>query len=286
MHWINKDFYPTKDKTIEKLISDIKIEEITALLEPSVGKANIVDYIVEKSKNIRSYRKITLDIDCIEIDPNLRYIVQGKGYRVVHDDFLTYHTMKAYSHIIANFPFSDGDKHLKKSLDMLEMSGGKLRCIVNAQTLKNPYSNLRKEILNILERYNAKIEYLKDEFIDAERTTSVEIAIIRCDIDKKEVGSIILNKLEQAELENEKTYENNSLIENDFISAIIKQFNFECKVGINLIKEHNKLKAFTSSEFNKENSILTLRLCNDRNYSEPSENVLCNDYLREVRKKY
>ena len=44
MHWINKDFYPTKDKTIEKLISDIKIEEITALLEPSVGKANIVDY--------------------------------------------------------------------------------------------------------------------------------------------------------------------------------------------------------------------------------------------------
>ena len=49
MQWINKDFYPTKDKTIEKLISDIKIEEITALLEPSVGKANIVDYIVEKS---------------------------------------------------------------------------------------------------------------------------------------------------------------------------------------------------------------------------------------------
>ena len=136
MRWINKDFYPTKDKTIEKLISDIKIEEITALLEPSVGKANIVDYIVEKSKNIRSCRKINLDIDCIEIDPNLRYIVQGKGYRIVHDDFLTYHTMKAYSHIIANFPFSDADKHLKKALDMLEVSGGKLRCIINAQTLK------------------------------------------------------------------------------------------------------------------------------------------------------
>lgn len=286
MRWINKDFYPTKDKTIEKLISDIKIEEITALLEPSVGKANIVDYIVEKSKNIRSCRKINLDIDCIEIDPNLRYIVQGKGYRIVHDDFLTYHTMKAYSHIIANFPFSDADKHLKKALDMLEVSGGKLRCIINAQTLKNPYSNLRKEILDILKRYNAKIEYLKDEFIDAERVTSVEIAIIRCDIDKKETGSIILNKLEQAELENENTYENNSLIENDFVSAIIKQFEFECKVGINLIKEYNKLKAFTSSEFNKDSSILSLRLCSDRNYSEPSENILCNDYLREVRKKY
>lgn len=284
----NKDFYPTKDATIEKLISDIQVEEITALLEPSVGKGNIVDCIVNKANNVRSYRKIKLDIDCIEIDPNLRYIVQGKGYRVVHDDFLTYHTMKAYSHIIANFPFSDGDKHLKKALDMLEMSGGKLRCIVNAQTLKNPYSNLRKEILNILERYNTKIEYLEDEFIDAERTTSVEVAIIRCDIDKKQVGSVILDKLKQAELENENTYENNQIVENDFMKAIIKQFNFECKAGINLIQEYNKLKRFTSSDFDKEdNSILSLRISSSRDgYSQPSENVLINDYLKEVRRKY
>lgn len=279
----NKDFYPTPNKLIEKLISDIKMYEITALLEPSAGKANIVDYIVEKSKDI-SNRKI--DIDCIEIDPNLRLIIQGKGHRIVHDNFLTYHTMKAYSHIIANFPFSEGDKHLKKALDMLEMSGGKLRCIVNAETIRNPYSNLRKEIINILNSNNATIEYYEDEFTEAERTTNVEIAIIRCDIAKKEVGSVILNKLKQAELENESTYENSSLVENDFITAIIKQFNFECKVGINLIQEYNKLKSFTNSEFNKEDSILSLRLCDDRNYSEPSEELLINEYLKKVRKKY
>lgn len=282
-----KDFYPTPDSLIEKLISDIKIEEITTLLEPSVGKANIVDYIVEKSKNIRSYKKINLDIDCIEIDPNLRYIVQGKGYRIVHDNFLTYHTMKAYSHIIANFPFSEGEHHLKKALDMLEISGGKLRCLVNAETIKNPYTNTRKEIVNRLNSYGAIIEFLKDEFIEAERNTSVEVALIRCDIKKKEVGSIILEKLKQAELEAEDTYESKYIVENNFFKAIIKQYNFECKAGINLIKEYNKLKSFTSSEFNKEDSsILSLRISNDRSYSEPSENLLVNNYLKEVRRKY
>lgn len=282
----NADFYPTPNTLIEKLISDIKIEEITSMLEPSVGKGNIVDYIVSKANNVRSNRRIKLDIDCIEIDSNLRYLSQGKGYRIVHDDFLTYNTYKAYSHIIANFPFSEGEHHLRKAIEMLEDSGGKLRCLVNAETIKNPYTNVRKEIINKLNYYNAKIEFLQDEFIDAERITSVEVALIRCDIEKKHVGSIILDNLQQAELENEDIHNSTYIVENDFIKAVIKQYQFECKAGIKLINEYNKLKSFTSSEFNKESSILSLRLTDDRNYSEPSENVLCNDYLRQVRKKY
>lgn len=282
-----KDFYPTPDELIEKLISDIKIEEITSLLEPSVGKGNIVDYILEKSKNIRSYKKINIDVDGIEIDQNLRYICRGKGIRIVHDDFLTYNTLKSYSHIIANFPFSNGDKHLRKALEMLESSGGKLRCIVNAETIRNPYSNIRKEIIGILTRNNAKIEYLQNEFSEAERTTSVEIALIRVDIEKKSIGSVILDNLKQDEIENEEVYECKYIVDTNFINAIIKQYEFEVKAGLKLIEEYNELRAFTSSEFNKDDSLLTLRLYNDRaGYSQPSENLLKNDYIAEVRYKY
>ena len=282
----NADFYPTSDRTIEKLISDIDVRHITSLLEPSVGKGNIVDYIVNKVNNIRSNVRYNIDIDCIELDDNLRYISQGKGYRVVHDNFLTYHTFKRYSHIIANFPFSEGDKHLRKALSMLEESGGCLRCLVNAETIRNPYSNIRKEIINILNRHNAKIEYLQDEFIDAERKTNVEVALIRVDIEKAEIGSIILDNLKQAELEKEDTYESKYVADNNFIKAIITQYEFECKAGVKLIQEYNKLKAFTSSEFNKEESILTLRVSDDRTYSQPTENNLTNDYLKKVRYKY
>nr|DAE29932.1 MAG TPA: Type I restriction enzyme [virus sp. ctE0n6] len=280
------DFYPTAPPTIEKLLGDIDFRKVNTCLEPSSGDGAIVEYIINKIKNIRGYSKIKVDIDCIEIDNNLRYILQSKGFRVVCDDFLNYNTLKSYDLIAMNPPFSSQEYHIKKAINMLIESGGELRAITNAEMIKNPYSNIRKEILNILNSNNAEIEFHQNEFSDARRETDVEIAIIKCKFEKKQVGSIILDNLKQAIEEQEDTYESNYIVENDFIKAVIKQYEFESSAGIKLIKEHNKLKAFTSSEFNKENSILTLRLCNDRNYSEPSENILCNDYLREVRKKY
>lgn len=280
------DFYPTDTKTIEKLLDGINYRFINTMLEPSCGDGAIVDYVRKKCESINSNRRTHIDIDCIEIDPNLKHILQGKNYRVIADDFLHFHTLKAYDLIAMNPPFSNQEYHIKKAIDMLLMSGGELRAIVNSSMIKNPYSNIRKEILNILNNNNAEIEFYQNEFSDARRETDVEIAIIKCKFEKKEVGSVILNKLKQAELENENTYENNSLVENNFMSAIIKQFDFECKVGINLIQEYNKLKAFTSSEFNKDSCILSLRLCDDRSYSDPSENLLINDYLKKVRKKY
>ena len=36
------------------------------------------------------------DLDCVEIDKNLQAILRDKVFRVVHDDFLTYHTNKRY----------------------------------------------------------------------------------------------------------------------------------------------------------------------------------------------
>lgn len=285
----NKDFYPTKDSTIEKLIEGIELYELNTILEPSAGKGNIVDYLVNKVNKGGSYYRNPkkLDIDCIEIDENLRYILQGKNNcRIVHDNFLTFNTFKAYSLIIANFPFSEGDKHIRKALSMLEDSGGKLRCLVNAETIRNPYSNLRKEIINILNYHNAEIEYLKDEFIDAERTTSVEVALIRVDIHKKEVGSIILDDLKQAQIERERNYECKYVADGNFINAIIKQYEFECSAGVKLIEEYNKLKAYTSSEFNKDSSILSLRVYGDNSYNSPTENNLINEYLKKVRYKY
>lgn len=273
------DFYPTDDKTIKKLLDGIDYRTINTMLEPSCGDGAIVDYV-------RSNWETKLDIDCIEIDSNLRHILKGKNYRVIADNFLNFHTLKAYDLIAMNPPFSDQEHHIKKAIDMLSISGGELRAIVNSSMIKNPHSNIRKEILNILNINKADIKFYQNEFSDARRETDIEIAIIKCKFIKKEVGSIILNKLKQAEIKNESIYENTSLIDSEFMSAIIKQFNFECKVGINLIQEYNKLKNFTSSEFNKDNCILSLKLSDDRSFSNPSENVLINDYLKKVRKKY
>lgn len=280
------DFYPTKPETIEKLLGDIDFRTINTMLEPNVGDGAIVDYVKNKVESIHSYKKIKLDIDCIEIDENLRYIVQGKGFRVVYDDFLKYNTLKNYDLIAMNPPFNNQEYHIKKALDMLMTSGGKLRAITSAEMIRNPYSNIRKEIINILNYNNATIEFYEEEFSDARRETDVEIAIIKCDIEKKEVGSLILDNLRQAELENEDTYRSSYIVENDFIKAIIKQYEFECKLTCNVITEYKQLEGFTKSDFEGNSNILSLRLSDDRNYSEPSENNLKNGALERIRKKY
>lgn len=274
----NKDFFPTPENLIMRMLEDINLKEIKNVLEPSAGKGNMVDYILKRNKDLK--------VDCIEIDENLRYILQGKKYRVVNDDFLTFNTLKNYGLILANFPFSEGDKHLRKALEMLESSGGTLSCLVNAETIRNPYSNLRKDIIKVLNKNNATIEYLQNEFINAERKTEVEVALIKCKIKKKKKNSILLEELKKAQEEKENTYTNNYIVTNDFIQAIIKQYEFECSVGVKLIEEYKQLKKFTSSSFEKNCSLLELSLTGDRDYRQFNENGLKNRYLKKVRYKY
>jgi hypothetical protein len=97
-----------------------------------------------------------------------------------------------------NPPFSNGDKHLLKAIEM-QQNGGKIVCLLNAETLKNPYSNIRKELINQLEKYNSKVEFIQDAFSSAERKTNVETALIFIDIPKMEYNSTIINELKKEE---------------------------------------------------------------------------------------
>lgn len=286
----NQDYFPTPLSLIHKMFSDIDWRKVSTVLEPSAGSGNLVEVVLEKMKSLQhnsySIDEKKYDIDCIEIDPNLRYILQGKGFRVVHDDFLTYDNFKKYSLIVANFPFSSGDKHLKKSLDMIS-HGGSLIALINAETLKNPYSNLRKEIVNTLKEYNATIEYLQEEFIEAERKTSVEIAMIKVTVEDSNKESIILNKLKQDEKHSQQYDKTNTIIEGDFIKGIIQQYQFEIKLGLNLINEFKNLQPLIMKSFKKDsytNSILSLSV--ETSKYDNNVDTLVNLYVKKVRYKY
>ena len=95
---------------------------------------------------------------------------------MIDSDFLAYNGLEQFDLIIANFPFSDGDKHLHKALDVL--FSGQMVCLLNAETIKNPYSNSRKDLVSKLNKLGATIEYISNAFIDADRKTSVETALI------------------------------------------------------------------------------------------------------------
>lgn len=261
----NADLYPTPDNLCQKLIEDINFYEIKNILEPQAGTAKLALFIADKLNQKLSYRYSKKDykymIDCIEIDEELRPIIKEKGFKVVHDDFLTFNTYKHYDLIVCNVPFSTGDKHLLKAINLLENNnGGKLRAICNAETIRNTYSNNRKLLQQKLEQYKASIEFIQDGFKDAERKTNVEIAIIKLDIESNN-SSILLDALKRAE--QEETIVNDSYEvgeQQDFIKAICMQYNEECKAVKRLIDEFNIVSKISLKSFNEESSDSILSL--------------------------
>lgn len=281
----NPDFYPTPRSLINKMLSKLDFRMINNVLEPSAGKGDLVNAITEKLKYCQSrrYSKKTYDIDLIEIDENLQHILKGNDYRLIHDDFLTFNSYKQYDAIIANFPFSTGEKHLLKALELQERSGGQIVCLVNAETIRNPYTNARKEILQKLDKYNADIEYIENSFVESERSTGVTVALIHVDIPKIEYNSVILGELKQEEIHmSDNNSSKNHLIDSDFIRGIVAQYNYEVKAGLKLVDEYNSLKPFMLGSFiENSNPVLKLEL----EYKD-DESTLKNGYIRQIRSKY
>lgn len=273
----SKSFYPTPRELANKMISTLDLNIVGSILEPSAGKGDLIDVVNE---NMKRYHDI--DIDCIEINSELACILKNKNYRVIYDDFLAFSTMKQYDLILMNPPFSNGAEHLLKAISMQERFGGSIVCILNAETIKNPYSNIRKELNQKLDLYEADIEFIQDSFKEAERVTNVEIALIKIIVKRKEkLDSLIIENLMKAEMRNEIEYEDNKYpINDDFIKEIINQYQLESLAGIKLIEEFNSIKPYIISSFDDkyDSTILELKI--------NSQDASINEYLRKVRLKY
>lgn len=282
----NEEFYPTPESLLNKIFDGVDWKQVDTILEPSAGKGDIVEFI-QNSEEAHRYHH-NFEIDCIEKDPNLQAVLKQKGFRLVHDDFFTFHTWKQYDLIVMNPPFSCGDKHLLNALKLQE-DGGNIICILNAETLKNPYSITRQALALRLEDLHADISYMQNEFVSAERKTSVEIAVVKVFIPKKERDSRIFSELRESKQMSEQTVqEQTSLAENDYIKAAVKQFELETEAGIRLIREYQAMKPYmlrslSGDNFVKNDSILYLTM--DK-HSPCSPEVTENEFLKVVRLKY
>lgn len=282
----NEEFYPTPKSLLNKIFDGVDWKQVDTILEPSAGKGDIIEFIQNFEEAHRYHHNF--EIDCIEKDPNLQAILKQKGFRLVHDDFLTFHTWKQYDLIVMNPPFSCGDKHLLNALKLQE-DGGNIICILNAETLKNPYSITRLALALRLEDLHANVSYMQNEFVSAERKTSVEIAVVKVSIPKKERDSRIFSELKESkQMSEQNSTEQTSLAENDYIKAAVKQFELETEAGIRLIREYQAMKPYmlrslSGGNLAKNDSILYLTM--DK-YSPCSPEVTENEFLKVVRLKY
>lgn len=290
------DFYPTPVSLVEKLLQGLSLNEYHKILDLGAGKGDISDYIKEHindridDKRYWNYRR-DVEIDVVEINQDLQYILRGKGYRLIHDDILTFNTRKSYELIVANFPFSIGDKCLTIAIELLERFGGELRCFVNAETIKNPYSTLRQILIKKLEKLDASVEFLEGEFEAAERTTSVEVALIKVSIEKKEEFSIFVDHLEKAQKYEAEAQQSSAIMETDYIRAFVSLFNAECDTVIKFLKEYYSLIPHIKDALKGQNDerdysspILQLTIKNRSAGRSISDDI--NNYLKACRRKY
>lgn len=335
-------FYPTPPTLSEKLLSGIEWEKVGTVLEPQAGKGNIVHAVMEKYITLRGYGDRQLNVDCVEIDPYLRSILQyefcGQRMRelservhqldekkeydcelhryrelpadeaaeykalkreqelrhrldlhIIHDDFHTFQSRKHYDLIAMNPPFVDGDAHLLKAIELQLCSGGMIRCILNAETIRNPYTNRRRFLVRKLQELEAEIKYVEGAFSDSERRTDVEVALISINIPAPKRESTIFDRLRRAAEVDEPTPNDvKEMTVADFMGQIVSRFNVEVDAGLTLIREYEAMKPYIMDSFEHgQYDFPNLTLC----VGDPSHTIRgtvpsANKYLRLVRKKY
>ncbi|MBP0960357.1 MAG: DUF4942 domain-containing protein [Oscillospiraceae bacterium] len=291
----NKEFYPTPALLAEKMLAKCDMKRVASILEPSAGKGDLAYETARKLFESRHSSRFDydyldkLDIDTIEVSPELRRNLIGAGYRVVFDDFLNFKSFKKYDLIAMNPPFSNGELHLLKAISLVERYGGQICCILNAETIRNPYSHSREKLAQAIEKYSATVEFIENAFVDAERQTGVEVAIIYFDIPDNRSDCNIFDELQEAVKIREELNEETqvSAETNDFIHGIVKQFEFECEAGVKLIREFMDISPRFLTSF-KEHSYYNKPILNleiNSHYSKYDSDML-NAYLKTVRKKY
>ena len=208
-------------------------------LEPSAGKGDLAMGIRNRMKQ----EKKPFQLDCVEIDPDLRAVLRERGFAVVENDFLKWDAQTRYDVIVMNPPFRDGDKHLMHALELMK-HGGQIVCLLNESTIRNAESPLRRSMVKLLAEYQTTIESVSGAFMDAERKTDVDVALVYVDIPKEAEKEIGLDDMREAADVPESETECNELVDADFFKAIVQRYQMEARIGLKMIDSFQSLNRF------------------------------------------
>lgn len=287
------EFFKTKDECISYVNAKFGTE-FTTIKEINKYFCDLADKNDDEEfeRCIDSYdsdlTNKVFEIEAVEIDTSLQAILKDKEIKIVGNDFTEYNPYCRYDLIMMNPPFKDGDKHLLKALKLIE-NGGQCVCILNAETLKNPYSDSRIYLTNLLEKYEADIEYIENAFSDAENTTDVEIALVYVDIPTKEIELDVFKNLVMGEEYkcDYEDYNGTQLATDDIIGNFVKQYEFEAKAGAKVIDTFYSMQKYIPNTDGGHSTIsLSVLGCSDEMDMKSTKFNPVNTYIRLLRDKY
>lgn len=166
-------FYVTPPELAARVWEGFKNRSFDRVLDAFAGDGALGDAAPEGGWP----RHRAIKIDCIEIDAGLHPVLRDKGRNVVGLDFFAFEGGEVYSHVVMNPPFAHGARAVLAAWDRLWE--GEVAAIINAQTLRNPFSAERARLVELVEKHGS-VEFVADAFQGSgvEREADVEVALV------------------------------------------------------------------------------------------------------------
>lgn len=215
-------FYPTPEDLARRAWRKFKQHSRSRVLEPSAGEGHLADAMPGIEHRGRGH------IDVIEIDVSKHPLLRQKGYRVVGLDFLEFEGGQIYDSIILNPPFAEGCQHVLKAWDCLWT--GEVVAIINAETLRNPFSMERKRLAALVGKHGS-VEFIQDAFRGegVAREAEVEVALIHLEkpaaSNEDWIGPAIDALARDRTEEREWALPNELALPANFVSSQVRAFN-------------------------------------------------------------
>ncbi|PRY35067.1 uncharacterized protein DUF4942 [Spirosoma oryzae] len=270
---MNAEYYPTPRPVIAKMLNGIDARSLKAkqILEPQAGEGALLDYLTGicgvSSRNVYA----------IEEDADLAYTLQGKDYKVIHNDFLTYSGDYLFDLILMNPPFSNGDEHLLKAWEV--MQEGDIVCLLNAETIRNPYTSRRKYLAKVIDDFGS-VEYLGDCFSQATRRTDVDVALVRLHKAEKDPRfDFSFSGNAERKFDFSEELISDQLAMNDLTGALLRQYEMTKSAYVGYIKARKELEFYSQGLIYSHNSVTKLA---DENYS-PNLSASYNGFLNSFK---
>lgn len=191
----NFQFYPTPPDLALRAWKKFTDKNFIRVLEPHGGNGDLaLAYEGLSGSNLSCRYRREVKIDCCEIDVTKHAVLREKHLNVVGMDFLQFRSGSIYSHIIMNPPFATGVSHVLKAWDAIW--DGEIVAIVNAETLRNPFSKERQFLVDLVAEHG-EVEFIENAFAvpEAERKTNVDVALIwlrkRANVSEDIIGPIV-----------------------------------------------------------------------------------------------
>jgi len=271
---MNENWYPTPQEIADKIKYMVDWENTKSILDPSAGKGDLLlgiacsdfnDYITyqhreEEPNAIVKQKEMEVGLFAIEIDPSLRSVLynyrlfahrNAQEYEeiwVIGNDFFDYDGQYKIDCIVMNPPFDQGAAHLLRAIELMK-EGGQIICVLNKETIDNPFSEERKLLVKKLK--DAEIINIGKAFSKAYRKASPECVIVNLDIKKNKENFFSFSEYSTVNNYTIDTEPNKFVISRDSIKAEVDRHKVEIEQYKKVLNEIHKLRGLGGVAFSE-----------------------------------